>query len=105
MTLVGEDKKILKTHKVVKMEVEACMHGKFGFCKFKDTCKGQHFSQTCELLSACKTIQTCQKRHPKSCKWLSNGGGCRFGKDCDYKIPLLTQNMKVSERKWNTLKK
>ena len=67
------------------MEGEACMHVKLGFCEFKDTCKEQHFSQTCELFSACKTLQTCKTRHPKPCKLFSNGWGCRFGKDCDYR--------------------
>ena len=36
MTMVGKDHKRFKAHKVVKMEGEACMYDKFGFCKFKD---------------------------------------------------------------------
>lgn len=92
MTLVGEDQKHIKTHKVIRMEGEACMYDKFGFCKFKATCKRQHYSQTCEHLSACKTIKSCLKRHPKTCKWFAKDVKCSFGIDCGYSHTNPTVN-------------
>ena len=66
------------------MEEEVCMYYKFGFCKFKSTCKRQHFDQKCENLSKCRTIANCMKRHPKTCKRFALQSDCRYGKDCAY---------------------
>ena len=30
------------------MEGKVCIYNKFGFCKFKDTCRNQHIMQICE---------------------------------------------------------
>ena len=66
------------------MEGKVCMYNKFDFCKFKDTCRKQHFRQIFEDLS-CKEIKNCQKRHPKVCKRFAAHNECRFGIDCSYK--------------------
>ena len=81
------------------MEGEACMYDKFGFCKIKYTCKKQHYSQTCEHLSDCKTIKSCLKRHPKSCKWFAKGEVCTFGKDFAYSYQNSTVNLEEDNLK------
>ena len=66
------------------MEVEVCMFGKFGFCKFKEGCKRKHFEEICESQSKFKNIKECQKRHPKPCRRFTQGNECRFKEDCAY---------------------
>jgi hypothetical protein len=66
------------------MEAEVCKFGKFGFCKFKESCKRKHFVEICESQSKCKDIKECQKRHPKPCRRFTQGNECRFKEDCAY---------------------
>ena len=66
------------------MEDEACMFSKFGHCKFKESCKRNHYSKICKLNQACQTTKTCLKRHPKICKKDKTDKGCKFGSDCSY---------------------
>ena len=44
------------------MEDEVCQFGKFGFCRFKESCKRKHYSGVCESLSMCTNIKECPKR-------------------------------------------
>ena len=78
------------------MEGEACLYSKFGFCKFKDECKRQHYKQICEDSSSCKSIRSCPKRHPKVCKKYDADNECRFGEECSYQhkksVKSLEQN-------------
>ena len=48
--------------------MEVRKYKKFGFCKFKGTCKNQHVVEICENLTACENIISCHKRHPRVCK-------------------------------------
>ena len=50
------------------MGEEVCIYQKFGFCKFKDTCKNKHLKETCKDLGACVNSKICQKRHPRGAK-------------------------------------
>ena len=70
------------------MEGKVCLYHKFGFCKYKETCRNQHHQEECEALFACKSINTCHTRHPKVCKRFSSEKGCRFeSKGCAYHHP------------------
>ena len=60
------------------------MFSKFGHCKFKESCKRNHYSKICKLNQACQTTKTCLKRHPKICKKDKTDKGCKFGSDCSY---------------------
>ena len=45
-------------------------------------------NEECEHLSACKTITSCPKRHPRVCKRFTSDRGCWFeDKDCAYHHP------------------
>ena len=61
-----------------------CSHQKFGFCKFKETCKNQHLKEICEDLLACPNTKGCHKRHPRECKRYAVERFCRFGDGCAY---------------------
>ena len=60
-----------------------CLYNKFGFCKFKETCKFRHISEKCELES-CK-FESCDLRHPKECRFFNQYRRCKFGDYCFYK--------------------
>ena len=81
------------------MEDEVCIFDKFGFCRFKSTCKRKHFNQKCEDLSSCKNIKSCMKRHPKTCKRFAFQDVCRFGSTCAYNHKEKTSNTEDSEMK------
>ena len=66
------------------MEGVVCNHQKFGSCKYKQSCKNKHLEETCQELSACLTLKSCEKRHPKKCKRYANEGFCWFGTGCAY---------------------
>ena len=82
-----------------KMEGEACLYSKFGFCKYRDSCKRQHFKQICKDNSTCKSIKSCPKRHPKVCKRYATENGCRFGEKCSYKHQTSAKDQNASEEK------
>ena len=64
--------------------MEVCKYQKYGFCKFKDSCKNQHLVKTCENLTACENVKSCHKRHPRVCKRFALEKVCSFGADCAY---------------------
>ena len=86
--------------KVKKMEDEVCIFDKFGFCRFKSTCKRKHFDQKCEDLSSCKIFKSCMKRHPKNMyKVCSFQDVSRFGSTCAYNNKEINSNTEDSEMK------
>ena len=52
-----------------------CHHNNTGYCKFKEQCQYQHFSEICNE-TICKENK-CRKRHPKPCR---NGASCKFNR-------------------------
>ena len=59
------------------------MYNKFGFCKYREHCRRQHYKEVCES-NSCKSTRSCPKRHPKVCKRFAFDENCRFD-DCAYK--------------------
>ena len=66
------------------MSEEVCLYNKFGFCKFRESCRRQHCEETCKE-EHCEDKNLCQKRHPKICRKFLSEKGCRFGSECSYK--------------------
>ena len=60
------------------------MYNKFGFCKYRETCRRYHCEEICKE-DQCKNKNICRKRHPKTCKKFLSQNGCRFGSGCSYK--------------------
>ena len=53
-----------------------CRYNKYGYCKFGEICRKLHVDELC-VESACDQI-TCDKRHPKECKYYTNYRRCKF---------------------------
>ena len=57
-----------------------CQHNKFGYCKYRETCRKHHFKTICKAES-CESIK-CPKRHPRPCKYFNIFRRCKFGSFC-----------------------
>ena len=60
-----------------------CRFNKFGFCKFRSTCRKQHYLEICSK-TGCE-IDKCYLRHPKVCRYYRDIGYCKFGEWCLFK--------------------
>ena len=54
-----------------------CERNKFGYCKFKNSCRYRHIDEECKN-------EQCDKRHPKECNYYKSFGRCKFGNYCKY---------------------
>ena len=59
-----------------------CKFFKFGFCKFKSSCKNKHVLELCNDKKC--NINLCEKRHPRLCKYYERFGNCKLGSICAY---------------------
>ena len=57
-----------------------CMFNKYGFCKYRETCRNRHYEETCQD-ELCET-SNCPKRHPRNCKYYDAYQRCKFGSFC-----------------------
>jgi hypothetical protein len=73
-----------KENEIVR-EIKKCRYYNRGHCKYKVACKFTHPKEICKIhLEGNKCDDKhCKNRHPKSCKWLQEQGGCKRQK-CDY---------------------
>ena len=71
-----------------------CLFNKYGYCKYREDCRKQHFLGKCSDLEC---DQECNKRHPKEC---NRGESCKFLKKkiCSYEHEnRRTSNVKNDE--------
>ena len=75
-----------------------CRFFKFGFCKFKLNCRYKHVTKVCDD-EKCHQ-ETCQKRHPRICKYYVNFGSCKLGSNCAYahKIQRKEENGRLEQK-------
>ena len=67
----------------MKMAIEnICLHNKYGFCKFRDTCRKRHVAEKCEKVNC--EIENCLERHPRECRFFRKFGRCKFTDFCFY---------------------
>ena len=59
-----------------------CKFNKFGYCKFKSNCRNKHVEEICSEKTCNQT--TCEKRHPRLCKYFVKYGDCKLGSICAY---------------------
>ena len=59
-----------------------CLYYKYGHCKFSSTCRHRHEKDICESKDC--EIETCKKRHPKSCRFFEQFQRCKFGEFCSF---------------------
>ena len=60
-----------------------CFFNKYGFCKFKLTCRKYHNMEICSK-RGCEVLK-CSLRHPKTCRYHRDIGYCKFGEWCAFK--------------------
>ena len=59
-----------------------CKFNQTGFCKFLSHCRNQHVMDIYPT-NQCKDMH-CVLRHPRTCKFFSNFGRCKFDEECAY---------------------
>ena len=79
-----------------------CVFFKYGYCKFKTSCKNKHVTQVCDD-EACSQTK-CQKRHPRPCRFFSNYGTCKLGNVCAYKHGKNNELEKLEKKMNDVLK-
>ena len=72
--------------KVKKIQRRKCRYFDRGFCKYNKKCRFSHPDVICkDYLKTHKCEKKgCPERHPKSCKWDQEKGGCNRGQECLY---------------------
>ena len=64
------------------MATPVCEYYKFGYCKYRSSCRHRHVQTICEDESC--NIIACENRHPVVCKFFSKYGRCKYN-PCSYK--------------------
>ena len=59
-----------------------CRYNKFGYCRYKETCRNLHENEVCESQSC--EIYACNKRHPRHCRYYRDYNRCKFN-PCKFK--------------------
>ena len=95
---------IVKNQKLTKTCLEdkntyQCYYNNTGYCKFRDHCRYQHYSEVCSK-SIC-TDKQCRFRHPRTCK---HGDDCKFY-ERNYCLFSHKSNIDVKNRKTDKLEK
>ena len=62
---------------------QVCRYHKYGFCKLKENCPNKHFKKICP--GGCSSINACDLRHPKTCRFFRDDGFCRNENRCAYR--------------------
>ena len=70
------------------VDSNVCQFYKFGYCRFRDTCRKQHIQETCEDIEC--DLNACNKRHPLTCKYFIEFQRCKFGEYCCFKHEKVT---------------
>ena len=86
-----------------------CFRNKLGYCKFGETCRNRHVDDICETENC--DIFSCDKRHPKVCRFVGRFGRCKFLEYCKYdhrkpkdirelmgKVVTITMKIEVIEK-------
>ena len=67
----------------VSDQFKKCNFYNVGYCRYKERCSYRHPKNNC-LVPACRN-KSCDKRHPKDCKFQNHDRKCRHGDNCAYK--------------------
>ena len=98
--------------------VSYCRHHQFGHCKYGGHCRYEHTLETCDNFPC--VDKTCDKRHPKICRYFFFSGDCKFNESCSFlhkhehedkddnlkkEIEQLTKDIEVLQGEVDKLKK
>ena len=80
-----------------------CRKNKFGYCWYGEKCKNKHVNELCKNKNC--EIFSCEKRHPKTCKYKRDYGYCKFQEYCRFNhekpedIIEVVKKMEIIENK------
>ena len=84
-----------------------CLYNKFGYCKYRETCKYKHVKEICETIQCSE--EKCSKRHPRTCRYFRDYRRCKFGSYCTFShdVPKNSDHceIKVLKEKVDNLEK
>ena len=83
------------------MAASICLKNKYGFCKFRNTCRNHHVNEKCENVNC--DIKLCEKRHPVECKFFRSYQRCKFLEFCHYEHKIVKTSNNI-ENDMNNLK-
>ena len=88
----------------VSQDTSVCRHNQKGYCKYGSQCGKTHYNNICQK-QVCRS-NTCTDRHPRTCKYFSNNGNCRYKDQCAYLHPCGKNNKEqdILEKEITTLK-
>ena len=79
-----------------------CLYHRYGFCKYKETCRHRHIDVVCDKHDCDHHI--CSKRHPRRCRYFQQFGRCKFGTYCAFLHIPLHDDRKDLENEVNSMK-
>ena len=72
-----------------------CKYNKFGYCRYRETCRNLHIDEICEYKTY--DITTCRQRHPRECRYFREYSKCKFD-PCKFKHILhISQNADIEK--------
>ena len=75
---------------------------KLEYCKFGESCRNRHVDDICETLNC--DIFSCDKRHPKVCRFLGRLGRCKFLEYCKYDKTIVKVEMEMKKKEKKSFK-
>ena len=86
------------------MESNVCLFNQYGFCKHGQSCRKRHVEILCDNENC--DDKTCEKRHPKLCKFYAYYKRCKFTVYCRYKhCDKEPENIQTLKKKVKDLEK
>ena len=67
-----------------------CTYNRFGYCKFRETCRYNHTKEICEMKDC--EIERCPLRHPRDCRFFNQYARCKFGSYCFFRHKTIKTN-------------
>ena len=74
-----------------------CLYNKFGYCKYRETCKLRHVKELCSERDC--EIDKCCRRHPRECRFYRDYNRCKFGEFCFFTHLVTQQKVVMSDVK------
>ena len=72
-----------------------CLYNRFGYCKFKETCKYRHIKEKCQSRN-CES-ENCLLRHPRECRNYRDYRRCKFGDFCLFSHDFSSVEVQVDQ--------
>ena len=79
-----------------------CRYFNYGFCKYKEKCRFIHPKEVCKTYIGGNCEESsCQKRHPRACKYYQGQTGCKRTEGCEFSHDALICEVETKEKACN----